>query len=180
MNILDYEGNLSSAWYSKLISTGFIMNYFALAPKKYIQAVVIRLVYRIFRSCSKWKNVHDRLKKENIILRINQYPQDCFEAIIRDTLTNIVSKDLRNETKMKMLRNPSWCFSNIGQNASSPMRETSDDCALLMMWKLNSVKWCLPWENWKLCWCQRKNLLTNFWKADLCTKKNLSHDFFVI
>ena len=110
MNILNHEGNLSSTWYSKPSSTGLIMNYHALAPNKYKRAVVTGLVYRIFRSCSNWKNVHDSLEKGKIILKNNQYPPDFFEPIIRDTLTNILSKNLRNEDKDENAEKPFLIF----------------------------------------------------------------------
>ena len=48
--------SLSSTWYSKLTDTGLLMNYHALAPRRYKGSVVAGFVYRIHRACSSWKN----------------------------------------------------------------------------------------------------------------------------
>ena len=51
--IHDHEtGKLSSAWYFKPTDTGLIMNYHALAPKRYKRSVISGFVYRIYRACS--------------------------------------------------------------------------------------------------------------------------------
>ena len=47
--IHDYKtGQLSSTWYNKPTDTGLIMNYHALAPKRYKRSVVSRFVHRIY------------------------------------------------------------------------------------------------------------------------------------
>ena len=97
MSILNENGNLSSTWYSKPSATGLIMNYHALAPKKYKRAVVSGFVHRIYRACSDWKNFHDSLEKAKVILKKNQYPPDFFEPIIHETLTRIISPEKKGE-----------------------------------------------------------------------------------
>ena len=97
MSILNENGNLSSTWYSKPSATGLIMNYHALAPKKYKRAVVSGFVHRIYRACSDWKNFHDSLEKAKVILKKNQYPPDFFEPIIHETLTRIISPEKKCE-----------------------------------------------------------------------------------
>ena len=53
----DHEnGTLSSTWYNKPTDTGLIMNYHALAPKRYKRSVVSGFVYRIHRACSTTEN----------------------------------------------------------------------------------------------------------------------------
>ena len=120
MKILNREGNLSSTWYSKPSSTGLIMNYHALAPQKYKRAVVTGLVHRIFRSCSNWTNVHDSLEKGKVILKSNQYPPDFFEPIIRDTLSSIVSPEIRPEDKDESAEKPFMIFLQYRGKCSEP------------------------------------------------------------
>ena len=48
------SGKLESTWYSKPTDTGLIMNFHALAPKRYKRSVVSGFVYRIHRACSSW------------------------------------------------------------------------------------------------------------------------------
>ena len=54
MKILhDHEtGKLSSTWYSKPTDTGLIMNFHALAPKRYKRSVVSGFVHRMYRACT--------------------------------------------------------------------------------------------------------------------------------
>ena len=56
-------GELSSTWYSKPTDTGLIMNFHALAPKRYKRSVVSGFVHRIHRSCSTWPLFHESIKK---------------------------------------------------------------------------------------------------------------------
>ena len=93
MSILNEGGHLSSTWYCKPSATGLIMNYHALAPKKYKRAVVSGFVHRIYRSCSNWKNVHESLERAKGILKRNQYPPRFYEPIINDTLTRIIAPE---------------------------------------------------------------------------------------
>ena len=62
MKISNIECNLSSS-YSKPTDTGLILNYHALAPRRYKKSVVSGLVHRITRACSKWQHVHEVWKK---------------------------------------------------------------------------------------------------------------------
>ena len=89
MKITNNQGSLSSTWYNKPTDTGLIMNYHALAPKKYKWSVVSGFVYRIHRACSTWKNFHTSLEKAKRVLEKNQYPPDFYEPIILDTIENI-------------------------------------------------------------------------------------------
>ena len=97
MNIINKDGILSSEWYRKPSDTGLIMNYHSLAPKKYKRSVVSGFVYRIYNSCSSWKLFNDSLEKAKVILLNNQYPPVFFEPIINDTLTKIISKNIKPE-----------------------------------------------------------------------------------
>ena len=86
----DNHGKLSSTWYSKPTDTGLIMNFHALAPKKYKRSVVAGFVYRIHRACSSWKLIYESLEKAKKILERNQYPPEFYGPIIHDTLAKIL------------------------------------------------------------------------------------------
>ena len=65
-------GQLSSTWYNKPTDTGLIMNYHALAPKRYKRSVVSGFVHRIHRACSSWHYFHESLEKAKRILEFLQ------------------------------------------------------------------------------------------------------------
>ena len=69
MEIMNIEGHLSSTWYNKPIDTGLILNYHALAPKRYKRSVVSGFVHRIYRACSTWEHFHKSIEKANAYLR---------------------------------------------------------------------------------------------------------------
>ena len=94
MEIRNDNGHLSSTWYSKPSSTGLLMNYHALAPKRYKRSVVSGMVHRIYRSCSNWKNIHESLERAKKLLIMNQYPPSFFEPIINTTLTKIIESTM--------------------------------------------------------------------------------------
>ena len=85
-------GVLSSTWYTKPTDTGLIMNYHAVAPRRYKHSVVAGFVHRIHRACSSWSNFHDSLEKAKHILERNQYPPTFYNPIIRQTLEKILTK----------------------------------------------------------------------------------------
>ena len=94
-------GALSSTWYNKPTDTGLIMNYHALAPKRYKRSVVSGFVYRIYRACSSWEDFDTSLKRAMRILERNQYPPTFYEPVIRQALNDIlkVSEDQRPQEK---------------------------------------------------------------------------------
>ena len=83
-------GLLSSTWYSKPTDTGLILNFHALAPKRYKHSVVSGFIHRIYRACSSWSHFHDSVEKAKKILEKNQYPPTFYEPIIRTTLSNLL------------------------------------------------------------------------------------------
>ena len=89
MRIIHSNGPLSSTWYNKPIDTGLIMNYHALAPKRYKRSVVSGFAYRIYRASSSWQHFHESLQKAKQVLEHNQYPPNFYDPIIKDTLNNI-------------------------------------------------------------------------------------------
>ena len=89
MKILNDTGTLSSTCYNKPTDTGLIMNYHALAPKRYKRTVEVGLVHRIHRACSKWEHFHHSLQRAKQILEINQYPPAYYEPIIHVPLSTI-------------------------------------------------------------------------------------------
>ena len=88
------SGSLSSTWYSKPTDTGLIMNFHAMAPKRYKRSVVSGFVYRIYRACSTWQLFHESLEKAKRVLERNQYPPTFYESIIRETLETILRPNL--------------------------------------------------------------------------------------
>ena len=91
MLIYRFGCKLTSTWYTKPTDTGLIMNYHALAPRKYKISVVSGIVYRIYYACSSWKNFHDSLMKAQKILENNQYPPAFYQPIMTKTLNKIVN-----------------------------------------------------------------------------------------
>ena len=88
----DHEtGALSSTWYRKPTDTGLIMNYHALAPKRYKRSIVSGFVHRIYRACSNWSNFHESLEEAKNILEANQYPPRFYGPIIKDTSDTLVT-----------------------------------------------------------------------------------------
>ena len=89
MEIIHVGNRLSSIWYVKPTDTGLIMNYHALAPKRYKRSVVQSFVHRIHRCCSSWEGVTLSLQKAKEILEKNQYPSEFYEPIIGETMNKI-------------------------------------------------------------------------------------------
>ena len=52
MKLLNENGSLSSTWYRKATDTGLMLNYHALAPRRYKKSVVAGFAHRIYRCCS--------------------------------------------------------------------------------------------------------------------------------
>ena len=97
MLVTNTNGILSCTWYTKPTDTSLIMNYHALAPKRYKRSVVSGFVHRIYRACSDWKAFHESLEKAKKILNNNQYPAAFYEPIIHETLSKILQKDSMTE-----------------------------------------------------------------------------------
>ena len=93
------NNKLESTWYTKPTDTGLIMNYHALAPKKYKRSVVSGFVHRIYRSCSTWKHIHDSLEKAKEVLIKNQYPPSFFDPIIKDTLQKVIQPEPKGDVE---------------------------------------------------------------------------------
>ena len=93
LKIINNQGQLHSTWYYKPTDTGLIMNYHALAPRRYKHSVVSGFVHRIHRACSSWEYFHDSLEKAKKILEQNQYPPSFYDPIIEKTLSDIVTEE---------------------------------------------------------------------------------------
>ena len=89
MEIIHVGNRLSSTWYVKPTDTGLIMNYYALAPKRYKKSVVQSFVHRIHRCCSSKENMMLSLERAKETLEKNQYPSSFFNPIIQETLRKI-------------------------------------------------------------------------------------------
>ena len=98
LEIINNTGNLSSTWYSKPTDTGLILNYHALAPRRYKKSVVAGFVARIHRACSTWQHFHESLEKAKAILEKNQYPPFFYNPIISEAIEKLMgSEDQRME-----------------------------------------------------------------------------------
>ena len=75
---------LFSTWYCKPTDTGLVMNFHALAPRRYKRSVVSGFVHRIYRACSSWQYICDSIDKAKEVLEKNQYPPLFYEPIIAE------------------------------------------------------------------------------------------------
>jgi hypothetical protein len=90
MKIINENGKLSSTWYNKPTDTGLILNYHALAPKKYKRSVVSGFVHRIYRACSTDQLFHQSIEKAKKVLEKNQYPPSFYEPIFEQSINTIL------------------------------------------------------------------------------------------
>ena len=89
MKLIHRNGTISSTWYTKPTDTGLIMNFHALAPKRYKRSVVSGMVHRIYRACSSEEHLQESLCRAKVILTNNQYPERFFQPIIEKTLARL-------------------------------------------------------------------------------------------
>jgi hypothetical protein len=95
---ISHVGNsLSSTWYVKPTDTGLIMNFHALAPRRYKKSVVQSFVHRIYRCCSSRENVMSSLERAKNVLDKNQYPPSFYDPIIQETLRKIEAETIQQE-----------------------------------------------------------------------------------
>jgi len=91
--IVHSESRLESKWYTKPTDTGLIMNFHALAPRRYKRSVVQGFVHRIHRACSDWKLFDQSMAKAKQILERNQYPPEFYNPIIAETIRKLVTPE---------------------------------------------------------------------------------------
>ena len=141
-------GKLSSTWYYKPTDTGLIMNFHALAPKRYKRSVVSGFVHRIYRACSNWILFHESLEKAKKILEKNQYSPAFYEPIIEETLTNLVSgegekKDLDKEkTSSKKIMLKIQYRGKASEDYARALHKIEAPCNVVMT--LRKLKTVLP------------------------------------
>ena len=88
-----YRGKkLHSTWYTKPSDTELIMNFHALAPRKYKRSVVQGFVHRIHRACSDWIFFNEGLQEAKRILEHNQYSPEIYDPIIATTIEKFVGQ----------------------------------------------------------------------------------------
>ena len=141
------NGKLCSTWYNKPTDTGLIMNYHALAPKRYKRSVVSGFVYRIFNACSSWKLFNDSLRKAKQVLEKNQYPPSFYDPIIRDSLTNIIERPKKTvtETSEKTARKYPLIIQYRGkctEDYARSLHRSSAPCMMIMT--LRKLKTTMP------------------------------------
>lgn len=142
-------GELSSTWYNKPSDTGLIMNYHALAPKRYKRSVVSGFVYRIHRACSTWQNFHESLDKATRILERNQYPPSFYDPIIKASLDSIIIGDKQTEVPSSQSATKSEKFPLIIQyrgkcteDYARALHKCNAPCSIIMT--LRKLKTVLP------------------------------------
>ena len=106
MEIRHHENKLSSTWYVKPTDTGLIMNYHALAPKRYKRSVVQSFVHRIHRCCSSWENITSSQQRAKYILVKNQYPPEFYEPIIGEAMNKIQAQAQQTEGTVQTEQQP--------------------------------------------------------------------------
>ena len=97
MKLIRNNNKLTSTWYCKPTDTGLVMNFHALAPKRYKRSVVSGFVHRIYQACSTWDNFSESLQRAKSILDKNQYPPPFYEPIIEETLSKLVDPDNKSD-----------------------------------------------------------------------------------
>ena len=88
--ILHVDSHLHSTWYTKPTDTGLVMNFHALALKRYKKSVVEGLVGRVYRACSHWKYFDASLDKAKDMLERNQYLPQFYDPIIKATIEKLI------------------------------------------------------------------------------------------
>jgi hypothetical protein len=120
MRLIHEGGHIASTWYAKPTDTGLILNFHALAPKRYKRSVVSGFVHRIHRACSSWSLFHESMQKARKILERNQYPPCFYDPIINQTLSEIIAKSVQANEPAAEERNTQTTVADI----SSPLVET--------------------------------------------------------
>ena len=105
MLLIHKENRIESTWYCKPTDTGLVMNFQALAPKRYKRGVVSGFIHRIHRACSTWENFHTSMIKAKEILEKNQYPPPFYEDVIAKTLEKIVAPPPPQKLHEQMIEN---------------------------------------------------------------------------
>ena len=91
---------LSSTWYTKPTDTGLIMNFHAVAPRRYKRSVVNGFVHRIYRSCSDWNHFNTSLDKAKQILERNQYPPEFYDPVIAAAIEKLTAPTSQIQSKL--------------------------------------------------------------------------------
>jgi len=89
--IVHTNDQLYTTWYTKPTDTGLIMNFHAVAPRRYKRAVVQGFIHRIPRACSTWEAFHDSISRAKQVLERNQYPPEFYDPIIHQTIGKILT-----------------------------------------------------------------------------------------
>ena len=149
MKLIHENNSVSSTWYNKPTDTGLIMNFHALAPKRYKHSVVSGFVHRIFRACSTWNHFHESLEKAKKILECNQYPPTFYNPIIKQTLDSIITPEKEPPTPMDKKQEPSQKFPVIiqyrgkcSEEYARSLHKIQAPCTIVMT--LRKLKTTLP------------------------------------
>lgn len=148
MKICHNGENLSSIWYTKPTDTGLMMNFHALAPRKYKKSTVCGMIHRIFRACSSEYNLNKSLLKARKILENNQYPASFYEPIIKSTLEKIRNPELaevdntEDKEEIKVQKVYVQYRGKLSEDLQSKFRRLNAPCN--MIFTLKKIKHVLP------------------------------------
>ena len=123
-----------------------------------MKSVIVRFVYRIFRSCSSWSFFHKGIEEAKQILLKNQYPLAVIEETIHKTLTKILTGvDDSDENSDELELDPNANFQNISEkdkflffvnyrgkpteHFATSLKKLNAPCKVIMT--LNKTKNCL-------------------------------------
>ena len=119
MEIIHKDNHLSSTWYVKQTDTGLIMNYHALAPRRYKKSVVQSFVHRIYRCCSSWELVTSSLQRAKVVLEKKQYPRKSNLSLAKP------STRFRDQGAMNIFSSEPYHFSTGCTNHLHPLMQTN-------------------------------------------------------
>ena len=151
LSIIHDNRQLSSTWYTKPTDTSLIMNFHALAPKRYKKSVVEGFVHRIYNACSSWELFDQSIKKAKAILELNQYPEEFYEPIIHSTLNKLYSpkesKEVTNtaNTESPEIRSQFLKIQYRGRQTDHFVKKLKETGAPVQsVLTLRKLKTCLP------------------------------------
>ena len=128
---------LSSIRYCKPTDTGLIINFHALAPKRYKRSAVEGFVHRVHRACSSWENFHDSMEKVKMTLQRNQYPPNFYDPIISNTIDKLLPPKENQKDQIKDVT--SQKSNTVKQNAFIEYRGSVTDHFINFLKKLKNI-----------------------------------------
>ena len=95
----DDQNRIHADWYRKDTDTGLLLNYHAIAPKKYKRTVVTGMVHRIYNATSSWSRFHHATEEAKTILENNQFPPAFYDPLIKNVVEQLADKTKGKDVK---------------------------------------------------------------------------------